>query len=107
MRSDLMARALLAGVTLALAMAAGAAVPARAPRPPAPIDVNTASLARLKALPGVGEAEARRIIAHRPYLTKEAMVSSGAITQGTFVAIRRHVLVNPPPLPPASAPRRG
>ena len=100
----------IAAVLLLLALAAPAQP---APRTAAPIDVNSASLATLKTLPGVGDAEARRIVAHRPYLTKEAMVSSGAITRGTFVAIRRHVLVNPPGpglgAAPAKAPaaRRG
>ncbi|UCH16460.1 MAG: helix-hairpin-helix domain-containing protein, partial [Burkholderiales bacterium] len=34
------------------------------------IDVNSASRAELKTLPGIGDAEADKIIAGRPYLSK-------------------------------------
>ncbi len=55
--------AFLMGVTVALAAAiAGAADPASSPRP---VNLNTASAAELEALPGVGEARAREIVATR------------------------------------------
>ena len=45
----------------------------QAPASPAPakrIDINSASRAQLKTLPGIGDAEADRIIAARPYPSK-------------------------------------
>ncbi|NPA75027.1 MAG: radical SAM protein [Euryarchaeota archaeon] len=40
-----------------------------------PLDVNTASLKALQAIPGVGEKKAVRIIRERPYVKKEEVVN--------------------------------
>ncbi len=42
-----------------------------------PVDINTATLAELEEVPGVGSAYAKRIIAHRPYATVNDLSKSG------------------------------
>jgi competence protein ComEA len=76
---------------------AGQAPPATAPKPaggkPAKeIDINKASRAELKTLPGIGDAEARKIIAGRPWLTKIDLVTMGVITEGTYASIKRRIV---------------
>lgn len=43
---------------------------ATATKPAKKVDLNNASLEELKTLPTVGDAEAKEIIAHRPYKSK-------------------------------------
>lgn len=43
---------------------------------PFPLDVNTASRETLEAIPGVGMKRAIRILAHRPFYTKEAFINA-------------------------------
>jgi DNA uptake protein ComE-like DNA-binding protein len=42
------------------------------------LDINTATLAQLTALPGMGDAYARRVIAARPYTAKNQLVTRAA-----------------------------
>lgn len=81
--------------------AAQAAVPAKAvatktekavPR----VDVNTATRAELKTLPGIGDAEADRIVSMRPYLSKAELATKGALPTGTYLSLRRAVEAKPP-----------
>jgi DNA uptake protein ComE-like DNA-binding protein len=75
---------------------AAAATPALAaspkPKPVAPIDINSASLAQLKTLYGIGDAEARRIIAHRPYLSKADLVTKNVIPAGIYQSNRHRII---------------
>lgn len=59
---------------------------------PALIDINSASRAQLKTLPGIGDAEAERIIAGRPYLTKAGLVTDKIIPAGVYQAIRHRII---------------
>lgn len=68
-----------------------AASAARAPRP-ALVDVNSATRAQLKRLPGIGDAEAERIVAGRPYLSKADLVTRRALPAGVFQSIRHQII---------------
>ncbi len=58
----------------------------------APIDINGASLAQLKSLPGIGDAEAKRIVAGRPYLSKASLVTGNIIPAGVYQTIRHRII---------------
>jgi DNA uptake protein ComE-like DNA-binding protein len=101
-----------AAVTALIAVTASAQAPAGTAMPPghpqkaaatrAPrIDINSAGAAELKTLPGVGDAEAKKIIAGRPWLTKIDLVTKGVLAEGVYVAIKDRVVALQP-TPPVS-----
>jgi DNA uptake protein ComE-like DNA-binding protein len=57
-----------------------------------PVDINSASKEELKKLPGIGDPEADRIIAGRPYLSKAHLQTRNIISPGTYQAIRSLVV---------------
>ena len=62
------------------------------------VDINSASRAELKTLPGIGDAEADRIIAARPYLSKASLLSSKVLSDSAYFALKgRIVAVQPDP----------
>ena len=56
------------------------------------VSLNRASLAELEALPGVGPALARRIVAHRPYLRVEDLLRVPGIGPKTLERLRPYVV---------------
>src|SRR5262245_36481520 len=48
------------------------------------VDLNSASLAELKALPGIGDVYSQKIIDNRPYANKTQLVSRKVIPQATY-----------------------
>ena len=44
------------------------------------VDINKASRTELKTLPGIGDAEAAKIIGARPYMTKTDLVTKNVLT---------------------------
>lgn len=65
-------------------------------RPARQIDVNRASKAELKTLPGIGDAEADRIIAKRPFNSKAGIATDAGIPAGIYLSIRRQIYVGRP-----------
>ena len=80
--------------------AASKTAPAKAPA--AAVNLNTASQADLEALPGVGPATAKKIIAGRPYATV-ADLSKAGVPKGTIDKITSMVTVGS--AAPAAAPK--
>lgn len=53
------------------------------------IDINTATEAQLKAILGVGDEDARNIIAARPYYKKDELKTRNVIPADSFERIKR------------------
>lgn len=60
------------------------------------VDINSATKEQLAKIPGLNEALAQQIIAHRPYLTKEHLVLNKALPEGLFFSIRNRVIARQP-----------
>lgn len=53
-----------------------------------PLDINSASAKELDALPGIGKAYAEKIIAARPYRTKNELLTKKVIPESTYERIK-------------------
>jgi competence protein ComEA len=58
----------------------------------APVDLNSASVDELKALNGIGEAYAKKIVEGRPYKGKDEVVSRNIVPQATYDKIKDQVV---------------
>lgn len=65
-------------------------------RKPKRVEINSASAAQLKTVPGIGDAEAESIIKNRPYNTRSHMVTKGALSYDTYLAVKDRLQVVPP-----------
>ena len=52
------------------------------------LDINSATLDQLKALPGIGEAYSSKIVAGRPYARKDQLTSRNIVPQATYDKIK-------------------
>ena len=80
----------------------GAAKPAKEakapPAPGTPVDLNTADLKALEALPGVGPATAKKIIAARPFQSVDDLSKIKGMTKTKIAALKDKVTVGAAPL---------
>ena len=58
------------------------------------IDINTATADQLKAVPGIGDTYAKKIIAGRPYTTKHQLVSKGILPNGVYEKVKGQLIAN-------------
>ena len=91
-----MAIALPAFAAPSPAGASAAAPPANAAPVQHYVDLNSASRKELMTLPGIGAAEAARIVENRPYRTKTELVTKNVLPVGPFLSLRGLVVAMPP-----------
>jgi len=60
------------------------------------LDINTATVAQLRALPGMGDAYVQRIIAGRPYTAKNQLVQRGILPQDAYARISDQIVAHRP-----------
>ena len=60
------------------------------------LDINTATAAELKALPGMGDAYAQRVIAGRPYTAKNQLTTRGILPAAAYEKIKEQIIAHRP-----------
>jgi len=56
------------------------------------LDINSASVEQLQALPGIGEAYSKKIVENRPYKGKDELVRKKVIPQATYDKIKEQII---------------
>jgi DNA uptake protein ComE-like DNA-binding protein len=60
------------------------------------LDINTATAAQLKALPGMGDAYVQRVIAGRPYSAKNQLTTRGILPAAEYEQIKGMIIAHRP-----------
>jgi DNA uptake protein ComE-like DNA-binding protein len=60
------------------------------------IDINTATVDQLKAIPGIGDAYSKRIVDGRPYANKSQLLSKGILPEATYNKIKEQIIATQP-----------
>ena len=58
------------------------------------LEINTATAAELKALPGMGDAYAQRVIAGRPYTAKNQLTTRGILPAAEYERIKPLIIAH-------------
>src|SRR5437588_10648437 len=61
------------------------------------IDINSASEADLKKLPGIGDAYAAKIVQNRPYRAKNQLIQKKIIPSATYEKIKDQIIAKQGP----------
>ena len=56
------------------------------------LDINSASADELKALKGIGEADAKKIVENRPYRTKDELAVKRVVPMATYNKIKDQII---------------
>ncbi len=70
------------------------------------VDINSASRRQLQQLPGLTAADADRIVAGRPYLSKADLVSAKVLPTGVYLQIKNRIVARQDPKRPPKPPAR-
>jgi DNA uptake protein ComE-like DNA-binding protein len=76
--------------------ASSSAAKTPATKPVEKVDLNNATLEELKTLPTVGDVEAKKIVANRPYKSKGELVTKAGLPEGVYQAVRHKVELQTP-----------
>jgi competence protein ComEA len=60
------------------------------------VDINSATAAELRMLPGVTDSDAAKIVQGRPYTDKSQLASKKVVSEATYDKIRDHVVAKQP-----------
>jgi hypothetical protein len=63
------------------------------------VDLNTAPLEHIAALPGLTVEDATRVVAHRPYYAKDDLVARQILDPERYATLADEVCLGPPAMP--------
>jgi len=66
---------------------------------PPQLDLNGASATQLRQLPGIGQDDAERIVAGRPYASKDDLLRRHVVSPEQYHSVAGNLYVGPPGMP--------